>query len=531
MIAGLHLLLSTRTVRNLDAVDTGTGVNSLASRPLRIVVHSSAGVGLQAVKTETDIEADISSAVETDVSTASNGGGHAVTLGQLADQAASNPPAPPKSSASPPPTPPPPSPSPPVIDIPIRRSTDRLRHSPPTPPLVDEPSLLIHNTDPWAPHLHADVLYETRECTCPEPPPPPLIIGTANFRMQLRRPPPNPKMPAPIRLEWSPDRPPSPLAAAVAETYVINLPNRTDRRHYMCSLLRHLNLPVTFWPAFPKVHPTIHAYAHQQPAARYNPRLTYVFEYKNRPHVPRMKEAEIACWASHREVWHNVVLRRIERPILVMEDDVDLEVAFGEAVANALAALPSDWAVLWIGHCFEDLAPHNATTRVAHRLHHALRPTCTHAYALRDHRAAAHLLEHLGHDLAMSVDIAMMQLVTGSPSELPAYVMLPPPITQLYRSNRSRKGTPSANPSDVNVHGMKLPLQKIVHSARDAVLQVTLDAESAAAGGEARLASEIVEPSELPPGLCRNELFLLRPPDDAPGELATYPPEEYLPRR
>jgi hypothetical protein len=63
-------------------------------------------------------------------------------------------------------------------------------------------------------------------------------------------------------------------------------------------------------------------------------------------------------------------------------------------------------------------------------------PTCTHAYALRNHTVAAALLAELGHDLATTVDTAMARLLEVRRAELPSFVMLPPPVTQLYRTGK-----------------------------------------------------------------------------------------------
>lgn len=113
------------------------------------------------------------------------------------------------------------------------------------------------------------------------------------------------------------------------------------------------------------------------------------------------------------------------------------------------------------------------------------------------------------------------------------------------------KGGDVANPSDVVVQGLKLPLQRIVTPVKDIVL-----AEAAAAlAADPNLAKLAVENVSLPLPpplewgnmeaqvakgdhsfkgdaaelLCGNPLFGLQPPEDAPEELVKYPDSEYLP--
>lgn len=170
-------------------------------------------------------------------------------------------------------------------------------------------------------------------------------------------------------------------------------------------------------------------------------------------------------------------------------------------------------------------------------------------------------MQELGHDVADSVDIVMAGLLNAKRAQLPSYVMLPPPIAQLYRTSKKvvrsfrmhgkcsallrfaccpcvhatsaysprafvperrpamrrwlmQKRDSSVNPSDVAAHGMKLPLQRILRPIKDKLLADALSAEAAAA------------PEDI---LCGNDLFALQPPEDAPAEIIQWPPAHYLP--
>ena len=79
-----------------------------------------------------------------------------------------------------------------------------------------------------------------------------------------------------------------------------------------------------------------------------------------------MTSAEIACWSSHREVWHDIASRRLGTT-LVLEDDVDMEIDVADVLQAAIQSLPDDWAIVWLGHCFEDLVPAEQHVKVGHR--------------------------------------------------------------------------------------------------------------------------------------------------------------------
>lgn len=76
------------------------------------------------------------------------------------------------------------------------------------------------------------------------------------------------------------------------------------------------------------------------------------------------------------------------------------------------------------------------------RLYVAQNPACTHAYALRNHTVASALLRELGHDMAAPVDIVMARILNVQRAQLPSFVMLPPPIAQLYRTGKHKASPP-----------------------------------------------------------------------------------------
>jgi GR25 family glycosyltransferase involved in LPS biosynthesis len=55
----------------------------------------------------------------------------------------------------------------------------------------------------------------------------------------------------------------------------------------------------------------------------------------------------------------------VSKPVLVLEDDVDIEADFLQIMQSALSRLPDEWAVLWVGSCFEERFDHEK--KVGHR--------------------------------------------------------------------------------------------------------------------------------------------------------------------
>ena len=76
---------------------------------------------------------------------------------------------------------------------------------------------------------------------------------------------------------------------------------------------------------------------------------------------------EVACYASHVSVWRDAAARAAAGPLLVLEDDADLDANFVASLRGALARLPPDWDVLWVGSCYEENQQADSPQKVAHR--------------------------------------------------------------------------------------------------------------------------------------------------------------------
>jgi hypothetical protein len=73
------------------------------------------------------------------------------------------------------------------------------------------------------------------------------------------------------------------------------------------------------------------------------------------------------------------------------------------------------------------------------RLYHARSPHCTHGYIIRNATVAQYLVDQVGHDVVKAIDEVMKYVVLRKKAELPVYAMLPPPVTQIWRTGTVRQ--------------------------------------------------------------------------------------------
>ncbi|KZT38753.1 hypothetical protein SISSUDRAFT_1046494 [Sistotremastrum suecicum HHB10207 ss-3] len=118
----------------------------------------------------------------------------------------------------------------------------------------------------------------------------------------------------------------------------------------------------------------------------------------------------ISCWDSHARIWRQMI-EKGESVAIVLEDDVDMEFDIEAQLRTMWPALPPDWDIVMLGHCWSEeyrSAPLPGSSKLR-LMHHTL---CTHAYAV-SRRGAMQLIRHLrSPDIAYSrpIDHAMKDL-------------------------------------------------------------------------------------------------------------------------
>jgi GR25 family glycosyltransferase involved in LPS biosynthesis len=206
--------------------------------------------------------------------------------------------------------------------------------------------------------------------------------------------------------------------------YIINLPSRYDRLTESIALIQTFNLEAIIVPAYSIHSPVI---------LRHNQKLNRLF----------FKLTELACWASHMRLWLTIVNYTSSDNntwSLVFEDDIDLEIDTPYIMQTFPHRIWNDADLIYLGHCANPPGKLiYQSSKHVYRIHQALHPSCTHAYAIRSNTAKK--LAHLLSKPSRPIDDSIVKLVDKH--QLIAYSIHPPLAIQ--------KPVSKTNPSDVNL--------------------------------------------------------------------------------
>ncbi|KAH9891173.1 hypothetical protein C8Q73DRAFT_651289 [Cubamyces lactineus] len=163
-----------------------------------------------------------------------------------------------------------------------------------------------------------------------------------------------------------------------------------------------------------------------------------------------MNAGKVACWYSHLTAMAQVAFfENITsgsdplRAFLILEDDIDMDRRLAEKLLTVWPALPTDWEVVFLGHCWSNESYYPAITTIRTPsldgkrvdLHPSSAPKCTHAYAINP-RSARRLLEHLTFPpfaYSRALDQAIAWLVQSK--RLKAFSLVPSLIVQHKESS------------------------------------------------------------------------------------------------
>lgn len=171
-----------------------------------------------------------------------------------------------------------------------------------------------------------------------------------------------------------------------------------------------------------------------------------------------LTRAMVACWYSHLEAIRQIATlgtdASTKSTYIVLEDDIDVEWNIQAFLMPLWKALPNDWDIVMLGHCWSDEARYSplivlpsgisGTTTSATRnvsLHPANSPLCTHAYALTT-KGATTLYNHLRHPAfaySRALDQAIAWLIR-SKNLKNAYSIVPSLIIQTKDSKSDISG-------------------------------------------------------------------------------------------
>ena len=182
----------------------------------------------------------------------------------------------------------------------------------------------------------------------------------------------------------------------IKKVFVINLNSRPDRLANVVALLGYLQFPFTRFPA-------IDVKSIYKQLDSLHPRTNFFRQIFNRSH----NDGQIGAWQSHLQVYFRIVeeSKTDDRPVLILEDDIDMELETPVLLRQALQSLPNDWEMFLVGHSHVQCTKTYATLcRVGHFY-------CTHAYIIRNATVASRIADGSNTVHTQAADILLMDLV------------------------------------------------------------------------------------------------------------------------
>lgn len=202
--------------------------------------------------------------------------------------------------------------------------------------------------------------------------------------------------------------------------YILNLPSRSDRRTESIALIQTFDFEAFIVPAYSTDSPEI------------------ILHNQNRNKF-FLKSTELACWASHMRIWMTISSDTSSHWSIVFEDDIDLEIDTPDIIQTFPHSVWNDADLIYLGHCANPPGKLiYQSSKHIYRIHQALHPSCTHAYAIRKHIARKFV--YLLSKPSRPIDDSIIKLINKH--QLTVYSIHPPLAIQKAVTNK--------NPSNVN---------------------------------------------------------------------------------
>ena len=151
----------------------------------------------------------------------------------------------------------------------------------------------------------------------------------------------------------------------ISQIFLINLPHRDDRRTRSIGVLQTLNIDAYIVPAL-----SIHSLD--------------VLKHSQLVKLGSITLNEIACWASHMQIWIDISNSKSNQTwTLILEDDIDLEMETIKVLESFPKQIWKTSDMIYLGHCDNPPGKLLYTGMNGYRVHYAKHPSCTHAYAIR----------------------------------------------------------------------------------------------------------------------------------------------------
>ncbi|CAG8471658.1 7821_t:CDS:2 [Cetraspora pellucida] len=203
------------------------------------------------------------------------------------------------------------------------------------------------------------------------------------------------------------------------QIYAINKPNRKDRRDKLDSLSTRLYFDLNIVDA----------------VAENDTKKLDEFSPKS-----QLKPSEKAVYFDHYNVYKSIIDSKYGSA-LILEDDIDIELNISPIMTDVHQSLPSDWEMLYLGHCnnlegksSEPIIVKNKDNGTNYKLFKSKKPYCTYAYAV-SHAGALKLLETVGKPTTLPLDQELVNMIQAG--KIKSYTLIPPIIVHWQFPNES----------------------------------------------------------------------------------------------
>jgi GR25 family glycosyltransferase involved in LPS biosynthesis len=198
----------------------------------------------------------------------------------------------------------------------------------------------------------------------------------------------------------------------IKKIFLVNLDRRIDRLSHALRMLGYLKLPSTRFSA-------IDARKMREERKKFDSRTKFIRNISSL----NKGNARTATWQSHLQILFKIVneSKVNDTPVLILEDDFDMEVNAPSLLKETLNILPSDWEMFLLGHS------HMKCKQVyENNICRATFFYCTFAYIIRNSTVAGKLINWSNTETAQVADVYWLNYIKND--SLVVYGAYPNPI-------------------------------------------------------------------------------------------------------
>ena len=116
-----------------------------------------------------------------------------------------------------------------------------------------------------------------------------------------------------------------------------------------------------------------------------NIRLNFTMELKS-----PTRSGEIGCYLSYLFLLREIVEKQYNQPLVILEDDIDIDFNFARYIQHTIDSAPTDWDILLCGYCCLVATNYKSETLRSVKSYYA-----THCFIIRNASTAARIANRL----------------------------------------------------------------------------------------------------------------------------------------